>query len=435
MTLAQKLERREAINSRIDALILALSGGVGSDGQTVTARSLSAEEVTELNQFQNELRTLEAEISALTFAEQQRAARAANQGRDKATSEEEKLKKTFSIGKAITEFRNRSLTGAEKEAHEEGQRISRDANLPTSGKGVLVPDFVLGLEQRTSTTAAPLAAGNTISTNQWPVMPGYSTTLGLEELGLMVLRGLTGINDIPVADLIAKASYVAEGANPIPSIDPNVRRPRLTARAVAAKSQMTLTLRAAADPILDQIILANLLNAEQVAVQEVVIKGGGTNQPVGILDSTDTQNLDLSAPGALTFEKIIDLINAPDNENAAFGSSFAFLTNAKVRAQLQKAKIDAGSGQMVWDRNTPELLNGYRALITNLVPKNGGVGTNESAIIFGNFSQMVLANWALREIVVDDISVDSASIIKMYSFWDQAFLNPKAFAKVRNILA
>jgi HK97 family phage major capsid protein len=430
---ASLLERKEQIQKRLDAFLNILNGK-DEQGNSIQARSLTNDESTELNNLRSELGQIDNEIGQLDFLENQSRTKATNKAHA-AESPEQKVRKRFSVGKALAELRMGRLTGLEAEMHAEGEKIARDTNLPTTGRGFYLPAFAhMDVEKRDSTVAAPLAAGNTISTTQHGLKDGYNFTLGLEQIGLQVIRNLTGINDIPVADLLAEASYSAEGNTSITSIDPNVRRPRLTARQVSAKSRVTFLLKAAADPVLDSIIMQNLLNAEKLAVEKVVIKGGGANQPVGILDSADTQNLDLGSPGNLSYNKIIDLINAPDDENAAFDMNFAFATNAKVRGMLQKIKIDAGSGQMVWDRQVANTLNGYPAFVSNIVPSNGGVGTNESAIIFGNWSQMVLGNWALRELIVDDYSVDSFSIVKLYSFWDQAFLNPKAFAKVRNIL-
>ena len=428
---ASLLERKEQIQKRLDAFLNILNG---SPEAGIVARSLSAEESTELDQLKTELAQIDTEVAQIDFLDANARSKVANKAHTHQT-EENKARARFSIGKALAEMQRGKLTGLEAELHQEGQKIARDCNLPTQGRGYMLPAFAhSNLEKRDSTVGTAVAAGNLISTVQHDVKDGYSFTLGLEGIGATVLRNLTGINDIPVSDLLAEAAYTAETTNPIAVIDPNIRRPRLTARQVAAKTRVTFLLRAAADPVLDDIVMRNLLNAEMLAVEKVAIKGGGANQPVGILDSVDTQNKDLSSPGNISYEEIIDLINAPDDENAGMGENWAFATNSKVRGLLQKKRLDAGSGITVWDRDVPNTLNGYNAFVSNIVPFNGGVGTNESAIIFGNWSQLVMANWALREIIVDPYSTDSFTVVKMYSFWDQALLNPKAFAKCRNIL-
>jgi HK97 family phage major capsid protein len=428
--IAQLHERKEQIGKRMDALLQILNG---AEANGAAARSLTEDELTEVDTLKAELATIERNIQAAQSLESLASKMDLVHKRAKET-EDTKIRKRFSVSKALVQARSGKMDGLEAEMHQEGERIARQLNIPTRAGAFLMPDMAYtNVEKRESLTSAPLNVGNMIPTIQHSVEDGYSIRLGLEEIGTTVLRGLTGLNDIPVADLLAEATYTTETAA-APVVNPNVRRPRLTAKQVAAKSKISFLLQATADPALDDIIMRNLLQAEAVCVQKVAIKGGGANQPVGILDSSDTQNKDLAAPGNLDYESIIDLINSPDDENASFNESYAFVTNPKVRGLLQKIRVDAGSGQMVWSRDVKDTLNGYNTLVTNLVPSNGGTGTNESAIIFGNWSQLVMGNWGFRQLIVDDASTDSFTWVKLFSYWDQVILNPKAFAKCRNIL-
>ena len=81
------------------------------------------------------------------------------------------------------------------------------------------------------------------------------------------------------------------------------------------------------------------------------------------------------------------------------------------------------------------MLMGYKAETTTLIPSNTGVGTNESAIIFGIWANLFVANWAFKRLVIDEVTVKGKTILNWYSFWDHVIASPKAFAKCRNIIA
>ena len=71
-------------------------------------------------------------------------------------------------------------------------------------------------------------------------------------------------------------------------------------------------------------------------------------------------------------------------------------------------------GRFIWEDN--ELL-GYRALVSTQVPSNlekGASGTTLSAMIFGNWSQLIIANWGGVDIIIDEITRASQAEFQMF---------------------
>lgn len=77
-------------------------------------------------------------------------------------------------------------------------------------------------------------------------------------------------------------------------------------------------------------------------------------------------------------------------ENADLGS-LAYLTNSKVRGAMKTTEKSQGTARFLMEGGE---VNGYKTVVTNLVPADikKGTGTNLSAMIFGNFADVVLCS-------------------------------------------
>jgi HK97 family phage major capsid protein len=84
------------------------------------------------------------------------------------------------------------------------------------------------------------------------------------------------------------------------------------------------------------------------------------------------------------------------------------MTNAKVVGALKKLK--STTGQYLWTNApggqrgaTPGEINGYTVARTNQVPSNltKGTGTNLSAVYYGNWSDILIAEWGSMEILLN----------------------------------
>ena len=103
----------------------------------------------------------------------------------------------------------------------------------------------------------------------------------------------------------------------------------------------------------------------------------------------------------------------------ALVDNMAYLTNAKVRGKLKTSSKVSGQNGFIWDDgNTP--LNGYRAAVTNAVPSNltKGAGTNLSAILFGNFADLIVGMWGSLDLTVDPYSNSTSGTVRVVALQD-----------------
>jgi HK97 family phage major capsid protein len=430
-TLAAK---HEAVQKRFAALNEKIQTGV----------PLTNEENTELKELDKESMLIDKAIDAKRIADSI-AARSAgiefeNQHpqlqdprsrQNRVLGEEAKIYKRYSTSRAVQHFAGKlSATvdvGLEVEMHQEGERIARASGLPVSGQnGVFIPDVALR-----SGTTDPLNAGNLIPTSQTGVVDGYRYKLFLETLGVTVQDALPGINNVPVADFLAEAGFVAEAALTPVGINANVRRPQLTAKAIYAKVLNNWYLQANASEA-DSVLNRTLLEAEATVLNKTIItRGAGTVASKGLMEADDVIDVSAANGSALGRDLLVKMINSPDANNAIFNNP-AFVVSPTIRERLMNMKVDEGSGLFVWNLGSPYNLLGFDAAVTTLMPTNlekGTGGATKQGVLFGHWSELIVLRWPVRQLIVNPYSNNDGVETKLISFWDWAARNPKAFAR------
>jgi HK97 family phage major capsid protein len=266
------------------------------------------------------------------------------------------------------------------------------------------------------------------------MVPALRPMTKLASLGATLWTGLTGNIDIPAGDGISAATFNTETGN-ASETTPTTKLVQMSPKRLAAWTEMTMQMIAQSSIGLENWVVSELVNAEARAIDTVGILGGGANEPTGILANAGVQVVAIGAAGGnLTRAHLLELETKLAIENADEGS-MAYLTTPGVKGFLKNLISSAGVSPFVWqDDNT---ILGYRAVTSNLVPKNltkgATIGTCH-AVIFGDFSKLIIGNWGVREITVDNITgaIAGKKKIVMNSFWDTQIVHPKGFAVIKD---
>lgn len=84
------------------------------------------------------------------------------------------------------------------------------------------------------------------------------------------------------------------------------------------------------------------------------------------------------------------------------------------------------------------MLNGYRAGVSNQVPSNlvEGSGTNLSAIIYGNWDDLMIGEWGALFIQVDPFSLSPTGGLRVVILKDIdiAVRHPESFAVASDVI-
>ncbi len=345
----------------------------------------------------------------------------------------------YSLMRALNALANPTDVNAQKAAAFErecsdaaGQKLGKQA------RGFLVP---FDVQQRDLVAGTPTAGGNVVATD---LLAGsfielLRNAMVINGLGTRMMTGLVGNIAIPKLTGAATAYWVAENAAPTES-QQTIGQVTMSPKTVGAFTDISRRLLLQSSLSVEQMVQQDLATVLGLAIQQAAINGSGaSNQPTGILTLAGIGDVAGGTNGlAPTWGHMVALETAIATANADVGT-LAYLTNAKVRGKLKGTeKFSAGTGAPVWaDGNTP--LNGYRAAVTNAVPSNlvkGSSGAVCSAILFGNFADLMIGMWGGLDLTVDPYSGSTAGTVRVVALQDVdvAVRNVESFAAMKDAL-
>lgn len=222
-------------------------------------------------------------------------------------------------------------------------------------------------------------------------------------LGATVLDGLVGNLAIPSQTAGASTYWVTEG-NAVTESEATFGQVTLTPKTVGMFTDYTRRALLQTTPAIESLVRADLAGGLAVAIDLAGIAGSASGgQPRGIINTSGIGAVAGGASGAApTYANMVALEEAVAIANADVGN-LAFLTNAKMRAQLRLTQVFASTnGQPVWGQDNS--IMGYRTEVSNNVPSNlvkGGSGAVCSAILFGNFSDLLMGMWSGLDLILD----------------------------------
>lgn len=376
-----------------------------------------------------------AQVQKLIAADVRAAASQAPAG-PSGQSPETKAKKRYSLMRAIKrKAEGKPLDGIELEMHQEAEREM--AGSGQSLRGVGVPAMMFAKDDRVVEIATAEAAGGLVGTATAGMVGALRPKLMLEAAGAQMMTGLVGNLDLPVGNALATAAWKTEHTQEHETA-PTIRTVELRPNRLTAFTEVGTQMMIQTSNSVETWIRNELSNAIARAVDMAGINGmGASNEPVGILNTDDVHTVELGAAGGpMTRAALVEMITNIAVDNAEV-ENMAFLMTPETRGQLQELKTDAGSGQFVWPADKSAMLLGYRALVSNLLPKTlakGGPLTLHGGI-FGDFSNLILANWGGADLIVDPYSKSTQAIVRVVvnSFWDTAVVHPEAFSVLKDI--
>ena len=288
-------------------------------------------------------------------------------------------------------------------------------------------------------TSTPTAGGNFIPTEKVGFFEALFAATVLNELGVQQLTGLAANTDmIGFTGSVTSAWASSEVGTQTPT-DATTAARELRPKLLYAACDISRRLMIQTNNSIDQFILNNMIQSMAVEFERAVINGAGSTEPTGILTQI-TQTVSLgTAGGAPTYPKLLELIQtvlSSDGRNV----NRRFLTNPKVVSKLKNTTIDSGSGAMIMGYNglfqsQMGVIDGYGVSVTANVPSNLAKSTTTgglSAIVFGDFSQIVTGQFGGVELIVDPYTKARTGQISltMNSFMDSTVLQPNALGDI-----
>ncbi|MBI5784824.1 MAG: phage major capsid protein, partial [Rhodocyclales bacterium] len=247
-------------------------------------------------------------------------------------------------------------------------------------------------------------------------------------LGATQLNGLRGNLTVPQQVGSSTAYWVTENTA-VTESQLAIGQLALAPKTVGGFQDFSRKMLLQASPDIEALVRKDLAQTIAVEVDRAAINGSGSGaEPLGILGISGIGSVAIGANGgALSWDHILQLEEALASSNADVGS-VAYLTNQKVRRKLKgttKVSSDAGAG-FIWEGVAGAdlgfgAMNGYRAASTANVPSNLTKGTSSgicSAVILGNWADLVVGQWGALDILVDKFTAGTSGGTRVIALLD-----------------
>ncbi|NHZ83947.1 phage major capsid protein [Massilia sp. CCM 8695] len=376
-------------------------------------RNLSGDESAKFDALKSRVTDLEGQESRASFlADAER--RMIGTPVDKSQADLESGISFLEVLRAGMEGRN--LTGAAAEYSQETERrTGRKAG------GMFIPLSLL--EKRVNTTTSAGQIRPTDHRADLFIEP-FRNKLLARKLGARVLTGLTGNVDVPAYGTGVTSGWVAENSA-LTASDMTFTKKTLSPKHVGALSEMSRQLIQQSSPDIEQLLRDDMAFALAQAIDSAMIKGGGANEPTGILSTVGIQTVSLST---LNYANVLGMLKLAEMSNS---ESAAWLTSPQVMAKLRGSLKAAGIAGYLSEGGQLADLPIYS---TKQVPLN----TTTGQVILGDFSQVMLGIWSELDILVnpfDSVAYARGGVlVRAMATCDIAIRHPEAFVVASDVV-
>ena len=409
------------------------------------SRSMSEKETNRLSEIEARLSAITSEVEKLEKLQSLAAQAAGNSASRSEEKEKNNMKEQYSFKRAMEMAISGRRDGVEGEfnaiAAEEYQR----SGVSVSAHSIKIPSEVFKRDMTATGGTSGSEGGVNIQTSVGSIIDVLLPRTVLRGLGVQQLSNLVGNLDLPTASTLPTAGWNTENGTATEK-SPAFSKVTFSPKRLAAYIQVSNQLMLQSSNSIDAYVRNWLLQAMAQSLEVAAIKGGGSNEPTGIIANSSvnvvyaggaTSNSTNANGAAPVWADVVNLMKAVENAN---GEGVAYLTNPLVKAKLQITPRQASGveGNFIWPAGGMEL-NGYQVATSTLVPSDLSKGTSStlSAAIFGDFSKMAMASWGGMELTVDPYSGATAGLtnVVLNSYMDVNLLQPKAFAVCKDIVA
>jgi HK97 family phage major capsid protein/HK97 family phage prohead protease len=330
----------------------------------------------------------------------------------------QKEARSFSFLRAVNALANPGDRNAQAAAAFEREcSDAAAAKYGRSAQGFFVPSDV---QKRDLTVGTATAGGNLVATNLLAAsfIDLLRNKMSVTAMGAQFLTGLNGNIAIPRATGGATAYWVAESGAPTESAAA-FDQVAMSPKTVGAYSDISRKLLLQGSMDVEGFVRNDLATQLALAIDLAALNGSGSsNQPRGVLQTSGIGSVAGGTDGlAPTWAHIVELESDVAIANADVGT-MGYLTNAKVRGKLKTTSKVSGQNGFIWE---DDMLNGYRAGVSNQVPSNLTKGSSSgvcSAIVFGNFADLIIGQWGTLDLMVDPYSGSTSGTVRVVALQD-----------------
>ena len=298
--------------------------------------------------------------------------------------------------------------------------------------GLAVPYEIFDVPRH---TRAPTYVTNSPTTEDYrpqEYINALRDRLIVTQLGVRTIAGIQGNLELPKANATANAAWAAENAA-FAETQSTFQSVTATPHKLGAWTEFSQLADIQASPDLEMLIRNDLAEAMSHALDEAFLTGTG-QAPTGISHVTAMQVARTGDTNgkALTFAELEHLAQTVDEGNVPMDTR-AWICSTREKYDLMglpRFASDGDRGVQIAYANGGIL--GDRAVVSNAVKTNvsHGTGRTTSSIYYGNWSDVIFANWQGIDLLINpyaDTSFKRATILLRATMYaDYQFRNDEA---------
>ena len=331
----------------------------------------------------------------------------------------------FSVFKAIRAMTDKSWKGAEFEQECHTEILKRTGLQEAVHGGFYMP---LDIQKRDLTVGTPTAGGNLVATDLQAAsfIDILRARSRAAQLGMTMLTGLVGNVTVPKLTGSGTAYWLTNEATAITESNATFGQLSLAPKTLGAYTELSRLLMLQSTPAAEALVMNDFAKVLALAIDLAVFEGSGASgQPTGI---SQTGSIGSVTGTSLDLAKAIEFQTDLATGNA-LADGCAYITTPAVAGLLKgRARISSTDSQTIWNGSVLDgSIEGFRATTSTQL--------TAASMIFGDFSQVVLAEWGMLEIALNPYAQFTTAItgVRAIQSVDVGVRQAAAFSRATSI--
>jgi HK97 family phage major capsid protein len=331
----------------------------------------------------------------------------------------------FSLFKAINALTQKSWAGAEFEKECHDTILQRTGLREAVHQGFYLPTDI---QKRDLTVGTPTAGGNLVATDlqAQSFIDLLRARSRAAQLGMTMLSNLVGNVSIPKLTGAATAYWLANEATPITESQQTIGQLALAPKTLGAYTELSRLLMLQSTPAAEALVMNDLAKVLALAIDLAVFEGSGSSgQPTGI---SLTAGIGSVTGASIDLAKCIEFQTDLATGNA-LADGCAYITTPAVAGLMKgRVRVSSTDSVMLWSGSVLDgQIEGF--------PATTSTQLTAASMIFGDFSQVVLAEWGMLEIALNPYAAFATAItgIRAIQTVDVGIRQAAAFSRATSI--
>ena len=310
------------------------------------------------------------------------------------------MDKKFSLIQTINDVvANRNFNDASMEVitRSKDNAIKNGVNF---GSAQIVLSGINGMEQRAVANPNGILATEATYGNEAVPSEIFDITTALRDKMVLAQAGARFVNATANLDFVSYSGSTCGWGDEIEEAQDGSGKfsiKKLTPLRLCTVLPISKTFLAQADASAEALLRQDLVNAVAETLQKTILGAGAgsANEPAGLMNGVNQDANSFDFNEAVNIEALLEAKNF-NTDNAKW------IVAPSAKALLRSTKVDEGSGRFVMENN--EILG---------VPAYSTSSMVDSGVIYGDFSELIIANWDSMSILVDPYTLAAKNQIRL----------------------